>query len=186
MRAIRILTVSICLVVLGGFGVALAQDEAGGETDATVGGRVATLTEEERQEKARAIVDKGEKLSKRVSNMLNEARKEADIIRITCLNDKLTQINANLRNARKRLEALIAAVDPKTASHEFTVLQVLEQKFQTLEQEAAQCVGQDIFEIGATEVITDIDPDMVPDDLGAVPEGLPPFPVIPPPATGYY
>jgi TPP-dependent 2-oxoacid decarboxylase len=176
----------MCLVGVIGSGLALAQGEAGGELDATVGGRVATLTAEEQAEKARSIVDKGEKLSKRVSNMLNEARKEADIIRITCLNDKLTQINANLRNAKKRLEALLGAVDPKAASHEYTVLTVIQQKFQTLEQEANQCVGQDIYEIGATEVTTEIDPSMVPDDQGAVPEGAPSFPVIPPPATGYY
>jgi hypothetical protein len=179
--------VSICLVGLVGSGLVLAQDaEGGGGASLTVGGRVAALTEQERADKARKIVAKGEKLSKRVSNMLNEARKEADIIRITCLNDKLTQINANLRNARKRLEAMLAAVDPKAANHEFTVLKVLEQKFQTLEQEANQCVGQDIYEIGATEVITDIDPSMVPDDQGNVPAGGPSFPVVPPPATGYY
>ncbi len=186
MRTIRLFVVSICLVGLLGFGLALAQDEASGELNVTVGGRVAALSAEEQVQKGRKIVAGGEKLSKRVTAMLNEARKEADIIRITCLNDKLTQINANLRNAQRRLEALVAAVDPKTASHEYTVLTVLQQKFETLEQEANQCVGQDIYEIGATEVITDIDPSMVPDDMGDVPAGAPSFPVIPPPATVYY
>ena len=64
MRAIRTFAASIYLVVLLGYGFALAQEEAGGDASTTVGGRVAAMTAEQQQEKARAIVDKGEKLSK--------------------------------------------------------------------------------------------------------------------------
>ncbi len=108
-------------------------------------------------EEGRSVVEYGKTLSERVSNMLNEARKESDIIRITCLNDKLTQINANLRNAQQRLAALSDATDKESRNHEYTVLMVLKQKFKTLDQEAGQCVGQDIFEIGHTQVTTEVD-----------------------------
>jgi len=109
-----------------------------------------------------AVVTRGEGLQRRVNNMLAEARREADIIRITCLNDRLTQINANLANAQSRLEAARGSSDPDKQRHELTVLNVLAQKFQVLDQEAAQCVGQELFETGSTRVQTDIDPATVP------------------------
>lgn len=109
-----------------------------------------------------AVVLKGEGLQRRVSNMLAEARREGDIIRVTCLNDKLTQVNANVSTAQSRLDAAKGSSDPAKRRHELTVLTVLAQKFQVLDQEAAQCVGQELFETGSTSVQTDIDPATVP------------------------
>jgi hypothetical protein len=94
--------------------------------------------------------------------MLEEARKESDIIKITCLDDKLTQINVNLRTAESRLDALRKAVDPDRRIHEYTVLTVLGQKLQVLDQEAHQCVGQAMYETGATKVTTVIDTGTMP------------------------
>jgi hypothetical protein len=125
--------------------------------------------------------------SRRVQQMLDEARRERDIIRVTCLNDKLTQVNANLRGVETRSESLREAVqmnDDDRRNHEFTVLTVLGQKFRTLEQEANQCLGQDIFETGTTRVETSIDPATPEEDPSAVtsyPEV--PVPFIPPPAS---
>jgi len=108
-------------------------------------------------ESSESIVGRGETLSQRVTQMLGDARRESDMIRITCLNDKLTQINANLRTAQARQSSLQHAVDADQRSHELTVLTVLGQKLQVLEQEANQCVGQDLYDTGTTKVTTDID-----------------------------
>jgi hypothetical protein len=118
--------------------------------------------------------------------MLNQARRESDIIRITCLNDKLTQINANLRNAQGRVEVLKTAVDPERRNHEFTVLTVLNSKFSVLDQEANQCVGQDMYEVGATRVDTEIDESKIPQEEPSNPPVIlpPSVPNIPPPASG--
>jgi hypothetical protein len=137
------------------------------------------MSREAQTAESQAIVARGERLSARVSNMLETARKDADIIRIACLNEKLTQINANLRNAQKRVEGLSAAVDTDQRNHEFTVLTVIGQKLQTLDQESNQCIGQDIFETGATRVETDIDTAIVPnEDPTKVFEIPPPAPAI--------
>jgi len=118
--------------------------------------------------------------------MLDEARRERDIIRVTCLNDKLTQINAHLRTLQSRRENLQESVnthDDSRRNHEFTVISVLGQHFRTLEQEANSCIGQDIFETGTTRVVTDIDPATPEEDLDTPePEG-PSVPFIPPPAS---
>jgi hypothetical protein len=114
------------------------------------------------QESADAIVQRGVNLSQRVSQMLDEARRDADMIRVTCLNDKLTQINANLRTAQGRLGNLQKAIDVDQRNHELTVLTVLGQKLQVLDQESNQCVGQDLYETGPTKVTTEINTSLLP------------------------
>ena len=79
------------------------------------------------------------------------------MIRVTCLNDKLTQINANLRTAQGRFTNLQRTVDTDQRNHELTVLTVLGQKLQVLDQESNQCIGQDLYETGPTKIITEID-----------------------------
>ena len=106
---------------------------------------------------ADAIVNRGNTLSQRVAQMLDDARRESDVIRVTCLNDKLTQINANLRTAQGRFTNLQRTVDTDQRNHELTVLTVLGQKLQVLDQESNQCIGQDLYETGPTKIITEID-----------------------------
>ena len=111
---------------------------------------------------ADSIVTRGTGLSQRVTQMLDDARRDADVIRVTCLNDKLTQINANLRTAQSRYASLQRIVDAEQRKHELTVLSVLGQKLQVLDQEANQCVGQDLYETGPTKITTEIDTSLLP------------------------
>jgi hypothetical protein len=136
----------------------------------------APLSAAEQRGSAEQIVQRAVLLTQRLSQLLDEARREADIIRVTCLNDKLTQANANLRTAQSRLGSLQKATDQELRNHEFTVLSVLGQKFQVLEQQANQCVGQDMYETGPTKVVTEIDTSMLPfeDDPISPPVLLPP------------
>lgn len=175
-------------IATAGLGLAIAQDtggDAGDEGDADVAiRRRANLTGPEQIAEGERIQARGMQISRRVAQLLAEARRERDVIRITCLNDKLTQINANLRTVEQRLEDLREAVgvnDESRRNHEFTVLTVLATKFNTLEQEANQCIGQDIFETGPTEVTTIIDDDVPEEEVtpGAPPsETVPPFPPV--------
>lgn len=131
------------LVVGVGVGVAVAQerDQQGAEVSAR---RRARLTGPQQREESRRMVRRGEQISRRISGLLDDARRERDIIRITCLNDKLTQVNVNLRTAQSRLRALEEAVegnDESRRNHEFTILTVLDQKWRQLEREAQDCVG---------------------------------------------
>jgi hypothetical protein len=127
----------------------------------------------------RTVVQRGSVLTQRLSQMLEEARREADIIRVTCLNDKLTQANANMRTAQSRLGAFENATDPEQKSHEATVLNVLGQKFQLLDQEANRCVGQDMYETGSTKVLTEIDTALLPFEEDATEPPPPPAPAVP-------
>ena len=195
-RAVIALLAALALGATG-FGLAIAQDaDAEAEaTEAPVEGedgelpvrRRAQLTPEEQVAEAERIEEHGVQISRRVMAMLDEARRERDIIRVTCLNDKLTQVNAHLRTLQSRRENLQEAVntaDESRRNHEFTVITVLSQHFRTLEQEANACISQDIFETGTTRVVTDIDPSTPEEDLAVQEPPGPGVPFIPPPASG--
>lgn len=185
-RAFIALIVGIALGAMG-FGLAIAQDgasdDASGDDGDLPARTQARLTPEEQLAEAQAIDERGSQISRRVLSMLDEARRERDIIRVTCLNDKLTQINAHRRTLESRLRNLQEANttgDSERRNHEFTVITVLGQHFRTLEQEANACIGQDIFETGTTRVVTDIDPSTPDEDLIVLPVDPPEVPFIPP------
>ncbi|HEX7481798.1 MAG TPA: hypothetical protein VF331_28585 [Polyangiales bacterium] len=170
---------------------ALAQAPGGKQPGQQPGQRVAALSDAEQLAQAQGIVQRGNDLATRVSQQLDSATRENDIIRVTCLNDKLAQINAAAHTAQGRLSALQAAVGTDARGHEFTVLTVLGQKLQVLDQEANQCLGQDLYSTGGTKTTTIIDTSLMPfeDNPSSPPVLLPPgaslgVGVIPPPASG--
>ncbi len=181
-RALTALLVGVALGAMG-FGLAIAQDASGAGGEVPVR-REANVLPQERLDEAAQIRQRGDQISQRLLSQLDEARRERDIIRVTCLNDKLTQVNAHRRSAADRLERLVEADqigDVERAQHEYTVLTVLGQQFRVLEAEANGCIGQDIFETGTTRIVTDIDPE-TPDEGLEIAEPPPPaVPAIPPP-----
>jgi hypothetical protein len=170
-----------------GFGIAVAQDGASDDdAELPVRRRVVLSADEQLAEGAR-IEETGTDLSRRLLSMLDEARRDRDIIRVTCLNDKLTQTNAHIRTVQSRRSNLQEAVttnDDNRRNHEFTVLTVLGQHFRTLEQEANACVGQDLFETGSTRVDVEVDPSTPEEDLQAQQTTAGTATYIPPPASG--
>lgn len=161
-------TAAVVVLAASGSSATYAQTSGTTGTTGTTGSVAAArqsqvqLSAAEQAAAADAIVAKGNALSTRVGQMLDDARREADMIRVTCLNDKLTQINANLRTAQTRLTSLTRTGDADQRNHELTVLTVLGQKLQTLDQESNQCVGQDLYDTGPTKVVTEIDTSRLP------------------------
>ncbi len=156
-----------------------AQPEVGVSTQAA-------LTAEQQLSQAAAIQKRGQALAERLVKMLDEARVEKDIMRANCVNRKLTEVNANVRNVDQRARSLKDAADGgdlNRRNHEFTVLTVLAQKLDTLQREAGQCLGQSLFEPGASQVITTVpadNPTVDPTELGASPPPPDVFTVPPP------
>jgi len=174
-KAAAVLTATYALVI-GGASLSIASAQTTGTTGTSgTSGAVGSRTTSngldavgvpgspaEQMTAADSIVTRGTGLSHRVTQMLDDARRDADVIRVTCLNDKLTQINANLRTAQSRYASLQRTVDAEQRKHELTVLSVLGQKLQVLDQEANQCVGQDLYETGPTKITTEIDTSLLP------------------------
>lgn len=147
-----------------------------------------TLSPKQQVQAADAAVTEATATCAAQAQALQSAKSEKDIIRATCVDDKLAQCNANLQNLKRRQAALnesIQANDAGSRNHEFAVIGVLSQKFKMLQQAANQCVGQDLFDTGDTKVRQEVDlfaPDADPAVVTPVPE--PPIPYIPPPVSG--
>lgn len=131
------------------------------------------MTGDEMVQKAETTLAKLRGIRKYVQNLLEQARKAKDIIKVTCLNDKLTQINVNIRTYEDRIQSLKNAIkvgDKSARDHEFKVLIVLEQRITTLRMEAETCIGEAEGYLGKTEVIVEkptgmaeLDPTTIPD-----------------------
>jgi len=170
-KAARILITASIVLGLAGIGFAQERDGEGANTHT----ETATMDPADQLNVAQEVVAGGERLSGRIASMMNEAQRDKDIIRVNCLDDKLTRVNANLRTARTRLNMLEAQSDPQLRSQAITVLLVLGQKFQVLDQEASQCLGQHLFETGATRLEQEIESSML-NALQAVdPQVVPPL-----------
>jgi hypothetical protein len=107
------------------------------------------------------------------------ARKEKDVIKLNCVNDKLLQLKQLMNiadQARTNLEEAIARKDEEARYHEFGRITIASQQAQVLGSEAENCVGEDLTFLGPTQVIVD-EPEL-PDDP-TVPVG-PDFPIVEP------
>jgi hypothetical protein len=181
-------------LAVGSLGYAFAQDASDSTVDviqvepmrAPDKGRA--LSPAAQAKAARSAVDSASASCAAQSQALKSAKRESDIIRATCLKDKLDQCNASLQSMKRRQAALdqaIAAGDSGSSNHEFTVIGVLSQKFKALSQAANQCVGQDLFDTGETHVREEVDlfaPDENPAAMSPVLDW--PIPFIPPPVSG--
>lgn len=192
-RGTKIMASAVALgVVLLLFGDVRAQEaRAGGDMpdiDVTVdnssqglsGAQMIAWVEEQKK------VCKG--IYRRVQNMLDQARKEKDTLKITCLDDKLTQIHVNLRGIEERQAALETAVkggDMSSANQQFTILKIYVSRVQGLMAEAEGCIGDSDVVIGETETVVEIDEDITMEDPTETPDvevGV----EQPPHASGFY
>lgn len=185
---------AVALFASGALGYAVAQESGDATVDVV---RVEPVGESsgqppmspaDQQKAAESAVGAASSSCSAQSQALQSAKRNKDIIRATCLDDKLSQCEANLQNMKRRQTALneaIASGDSGRANHESTVIGVLSQKFKMLAQAANQCVGQDLFDTGDTETRSEVDlfaPDESPAAITSVPDW--PIPFIPPPVSG--
>ncbi len=126
--------------------------------------------------------------SQTVGRRLATARHEKDVVKMLCLNDKLSQIDVAGRSAGDRFRSLQAAVgrhDVELANHEHTIGGVLRQRVEQLMTEANQCIGEEAAYTGATTTFTTVDPTLPGDQTSLPPFGpvnIPAPPVeVPPP-----
>ncbi len=87
--------------------------------------------------------------------MVEQARKQKDVIRLNCVMDKLVQVKVNMNIADQALQKLQEAVarrDEGASLHEYTRITIVNQKVQVLQNEGQTCVGAELNYIGATRV----------------------------------
>ena len=119
------------------------------------------------------------KTLREVLAQLEEARASKDVVKLNCVNEKLTQIKGLLRisqQAEVNLQEAIARAEPAVENHEFRKVSIARNRVVQLRTEAEQCIGQLAFR---TDQNLSVEVE-VPTDL---PEGDPTQPSPPPPIT---
>jgi len=158
----------------------------GGDATGQVGfQRKTSLTPEEQLAESAKHLGRMEQAAAGVRKMLEEARKQRDVVKTLCLNDKLSQVDVAIRSGRDRRTQLTAAVgrkDTELANHEFTIITVLRQRSEQLVAEANQCIGEEAAFVGDTRTKVTIDPSIPPDET-PYPNTDPTLVISPPPCT---
>ena len=121
------------------------------------------LSLEQRLARGTQFVTTIERASQSITRQLQAARKDRDVVRVLCLTDKLSQVDVALSSAQDRVGALRTAVeraDADRSRHEYTVLEVLNDRARVLVNESNQCVGEETGFIGDAEVSVSVDPNL--------------------------
>ena len=152
----------LILGVGSSLGVADAQTATGRDNpaDAEVRTqRTANLSGADQLREGGHVIEIVSGMRRRVSDLLDRSRQERDIIKVNCLNDKLTQLDVTLRSTREHQDLLQTAVSINNdgqRNHEFTLLTIFRSHAQGLEVEAGRCIGEEtgIFEHGPSVTVT--------------------------------
>jgi len=175
------------VLMIGLLGVpALAQDGEG-STSADFE-KAAELSDSEKLDRATGYLGEMKGVLGHVLRLLKDAREEKDVIKVNCVNEKLTNIKGLIRiseQAEMTLQEALAKGEKDTATHEFHKISISHQKIKILRTEAEQCVGELAFAVGKTTVEVEVDKDQVPEDDPTTIE-LPETNIIRPPAASPY
>ena len=155
----------IALGILIG-GVAIAQGAAQPEDKGTAtppaqpekASEGSNLSDPEKIRRSSEAVGKMRGALKTVLVKLEEARNSKDVVKLNCVNEKLTQIKGLLRISEQSdigLQEAVAKKESTTAEHEYTKVSIAVVKVNQLSAEAEECIGQLAFrtdENATTEV----------------------------------
>ena len=117
--------------------------------------------------------------------MVEQARKQKDIIRLNRVMDKLAQVKVSMNigdEAMQKLQESVSRNDESASLHEYTRMTIVNQKVQVLQNEGQTCVGAELNYIGATRVEVEA-PDL---PEGVTDPSLDPPPLERPPAASAY
>ena len=118
----------------------------------------AALSDPEKIRRSAEAVAKMRASLKTVLGKLEEARNSKDVVKLNCVNEKLTQIKGLLRISEQSdiaLQEAVAKKESATAEHEYTKVSIAVVKVNQLTAEAEDCIGQLAFrtdENATTEV----------------------------------
>lgn len=130
------------------------------------------LTPKEQLSAGDATLGRMRNSSTAIRRQLEQARREKDVVKVLCLDDKLSQSDVAVRSAEERRGALEAAAsknDSEAATHESLVLSVLAQRSSQVAAEANQCIGEEAAFTSSEQAITNIDPNISRTETGGLP-----------------
>ncbi len=133
-------------------------------------------------------LDRMRLLVKQVAGRLEDARKEKDIVKLNCVNEKLAQIKGLLKMSEQAKAAAQQGMSRRDESAEADLRKVgvAREKADKLGTEAEECAGQLAFAADQKTVVEVEQPTDLPDPDKVTGEPPPPIISRPPPASLYY
>jgi hypothetical protein len=104
----------------------------------------AALTDAEKLEKAAESLERMKGSLKQILGKVEEARNEKDVVKLNCVNEKLTQVKGLIKVAEQSdiaLHEALANKDP-SAESEFAKIGIARSKVEGLRGDTEQCIGQ--------------------------------------------
>lgn len=108
-----------------------------------------------------AIVTELERGASVIRQRLDEARRQHDVVKTLCLDDKLSQMDKTLVSAGEHAanqKLAFSTKDAELAAHEGVILKVFRQRGDQLNAEANTCIGEEAAFVGDTKVAASVDP----------------------------
>lgn len=140
-------------------------------------GSVQNISDGEKARRSSDGLGRMREVLKEVLGKLEEARNTKDVVKLNCVNEKLTQIKGLLRiseQADVSMQEAIAKAEKQASEHEFTKVMIARQKVEQLRAEAEECIGQLAFRTDENQTVEVEEPEGLPDD----PTNPPPPPAI--------
>lgn len=125
----------------------------------------ADLSPAEMNTESQKHLEKMQEVLVRIVELQQLARKQKDVIKLNCVNDKLLQVKQLLNIAeagRTELIESIAQQDTDGTAHQFSQISIAKEKTDGLHGEAEGCIGEELIFLGPTEV--EVDDPGLPDD----------------------
>jgi len=142
--SVRLPAIALCLLL----GAGLARAAQGPAKPATTLERAAEVPDAEKITRSGAAVSRMRAVLSEVLGRLEEARATKDVVKLNCVNEKLTQVKGLLRISEQSdvaLQEAVAKKDTTAAEHEYSKVSIAKGKVEQLRGEAEQCIGQLAF-----------------------------------------
>lgn len=128
----------------------------------------AALPDSEKLEKSAESLNRMKSVLKAVLTRVEEARNEKDVVKLNCVNEKLTQIKGLLKVAEQSDISLHEAIANKSgaAESEFAKIGIARSKVDGLKNDAEQCIGQLAYIVDEKTTVEVQQPAGLPDRFG--------------------
>jgi hypothetical protein len=188
---------AVLLAAIAGGGLALGQGPGGGAPAGANGASVPppndlppsaekVLTPAEMREEGAQIVQRAKDAAANLQRMAARARTSGDVMVIACVAPHLAAVRALAGAAKDRQASMLASFDRGSAdgaSHNFRMLSVIDDKTADASKEAAECLGDDLYDTADSTTQFTVDPG-TPSDDGTTVDGAPDLQIpLPPPKS---
>ena len=174
-------------ILLGLVGVLAVATAAAQPKGAPAKPAVSGLSDQQKLAQADDHLGRMRQVLKQVTGRLEEARTEKDIVRLNCINEKLTQIKGLLKVSEQADIALQESVARRdeAADAEFQKIAIARAKVDQLRAESEECMGHLAFAVDEKTTVEVEQPKDLPDQDQTQREPPPPVVSRPPPASPF-